>query len=536
MRLMSVFRQNSAVFPSSEDQDPRPGMVALSEVAKDRDLSLELQIKNDAVRQDFCDLIEELRHVEMMREKFTTVVHRFVSNLDELEMLRTENADVKAAYAEERARVEELQRVAAKVEPDLVLLKEAKTGLLAQVQLLSNRVVMLEGDVLRERAERRSLDERLSLRESELGIAQAKLAEFDDVRADERSEIDRLTALLDRQEIELGRAESALQHSEEQRRLLKAVLDEATNQNARLSRQVIELEPSIDHYKMQIVELQSSIEKEKLAKEQVSSDRIEGLELLREELGSATAKVSAAVARAELHERMLAESRQNYREKLEELRASERRSIDLTLQLSNTQRKLEALEKESETMRSKLVQLEQERGRYSAQLEALSTLISQKEAEIKMANDRTVFVSARLEESQRSAKAERDRHDADLSLMRRLFDDEKPAPPVELGRHQLAQHGANADTSQGLAERPALPKASDGLLAFDSRTELAGCEHLSRSGGERSPDPVLAVIEGFGRAGRLDKSANPSLTKPRYEGQVDDDASRIANIVRVAQA
>ncbi len=536
MRLMSVFRQTSELSPESTDHDPRIGLPALGECADEGARSLELQMRSDAVRQDFCELIDDLRQVEMMREKFTSVVKRFVSNLDELELLRGENADIKTAFAAERGRVDELQREAARVEPDLVLLKEAKTGLLAQVQLLSNRVVALEGDVLRERAERRTVDERLALKESELGILQAKLAEFDDDQADERIEIDRLSAQLDRQEIELERTESALQHSEEQRRLLKAVLDEATNQNARLSRQVIELEPSIDHYKMQIVQLQSSIEKEKLAKEQVSSDRIEGLELLREELGSATAKMSAAVARAELHERMLAESRQNYREKLEELRASERRSIDLTLQLSNTQRKLEALEKDSETMRSKLIQLEQERGRYSAQLEALSTIISEKDTEIKMANDRTVFVSARLEESQRAAKAERDRHDADLSMMRRLFEDELPTNAVERGLHQLTQHTTNADYSRVSPERPTLTKLNDGLLAFDSRANLPAVESLPRRPNDRPTDVVLSVIEGFGATARVDKSVDPLLLKRLHDDLVEDDATRDPTIIRVAQA
>ena len=425
MGLISAFRRQSIVtaeFSSVDEQIAeleQPASIDLN------DPILGMAIRNEEIRQEFGGLMEQFQHLDLLKGRLTSSISRFASVVDELEASRREAAELRTAVDLETSRTEELHREIARLEPELAHLTDERASLTAQVKRLSGRVETLEADFERERLDRQGAFDTLTVRSEELAVSRAQVAAFEDEMSAARVELDRLTADLASRDIELERTASALQHAEEHERMLKNLLDVSTSQNARLSRQLSELEPAIERYKAQISQLQSAVEEERYAKEQASVDRIEGLELLRTELKGSNAKLEAALARADTHERMLNESRSNYREKLEELRASERRAIDLSMQLANAQRRSEAAEKESEGAHGRLSTLETERRQYNAHLDALTKALAEKEAEIVMANDRTTFVTARLEESQRAARAERERFESDFTVMTHLFDKER---------------------------------------------------------------------------------------------------------------
>ena len=338
----------------------------------------------------------------------------------------------------------------------------------AQVKRLSGRIEALEIDFENERVSRREVTDTLHLRVEELSLARSQISALENEMSAARIELDRLSADLSSRDIELESTISALQHSTEQERLLKNLLDVSTSQNARLSRNVSELEPFIERYKAQIAQLQSALEAERLAKEQASIERIDGIELLRTELKGTSSKLEAALARADTHERMLNESRNNYREKLEELRSSERRAIDLSMQLANTQRRAEAAEKESEGAHGKLSTLETERRQYDAHLDALTKALAEKDAEIVMANDRTTFVSVRLEESQRTIRTDCERFEIELSSLTQLFDKERTDRTMLEGALQSARRQNQSLNRERLDEEGAF----DGELSVVLKVEL----------------------------------------------------------------
>jgi len=282
-----------------------------------------------------------------------------------------------------------------------------------------------------------------------------KLAAFDEMKADYaalmeevtqvRSQLEQKAAQHASLEVEHESTVSALHHLEAQQRIVKNLLDETTEQNARLSRQLREIEPSTDHYKTQLMQLQSALEAERLAKEQSSLDVMDELERLRSEVKHSEARLEAALARADAHERMLNDSRGNYRDKLDELRLSERRAIDLGIQLTNAQRRAEIAESDQAGIHARLARLETERSQYAARLEAMNRALAEKDAAIVLAQDRTTFVSARLEECQRAARAERDKFEADLTTLKHLF-----GPELD----QLQQNAALDTTWRNQSETP----------------------------------------------------------------------------------
>jgi DNA repair exonuclease SbcCD ATPase subunit len=330
------------------------------------------------VEHDLFELSKQVEQMELLRGKLSSTIAHIDSVVREIDGLRRDNHGLEEACERER--------------------RKAAEGL--------NQIHRLE----------------------------LKLAAFNDIKADYgvlleevaqiRSELEQKATQHASLEVEHESTLSALHHFEVQQRIIKNLLDEATEQNARLSRQLREMEPSHEHYKTQIIQLQAALEAERLAKEQSSLDVVDELEGLRSDVKHSEARLEAALARADAHERMLNDSRANYRDKLDELRLSERRAIDLGIQLTNAQRRAEIAESDQAGLHARLARLETERSQYAARLEAMNRALTEKDAAIVLAQDRTTFVSARLEECQRAARAERDKFEADLATLKHLFEPE----------------------------------------------------------------------------------------------------------------
>lgn len=286
--------------------------------------------------------------------------------------------------------------------------------------------------------------------------ARAQINALQDEISAGRRELDRLSSTLAEREVAYEQVASALRSSEEQGRMLKTLLDESTFQTARLSRTVSELEPMAERLKSQIATLQAAVEAEREAKEKAAIDRVEGLEVLRAELRATTAKLEAATQRAETQEKMLNTARQNYREKLEELRAVERSVIDLTMQLANMTRRAETAEAEKSALHIRVADLETAERSFDLRYEEVSKALTEKETALLLARDQITFESSRLEEAQRMARLERARYEADMVEMARLLDKERVDRTVLEGallsnRRRHIQRGTE-EASEAVAE------------------------------------------------------------------------------------
>ena len=153
---------------------------------------------------------------------------------------------------------------------------------------------------------------------------------------------------------------------------------------------------------------------------------------------------------------MLNTARQNYREKLEELRAVERSVIDLTMQLANMTRRAETAEAEKSALHIRVADLETAERSFDLRYEEVSKALTEKETALLLARDQITFESSRLEEAQRMARLERARYEADMVEMARLLDKERVDRTVLEGallsnRRRHIQRGTE-EASEAVAE------------------------------------------------------------------------------------
>ena len=432
MRLMPSFVRNAS---SELTIDEQSFAVAASaqQVA---------EAPHQALASEYSSLMEQFGQIDLLKSRFSSALSKFGRLSAELDAARVENSELREAYEDECSQSAELRQKLSRMEPELAASGEAKASLIARIERLSVRLEGLEGEVERQKIGHQQVSDALLRKGEELDGAKTHIEFLQEELTSARAELEQSAAQYASREVEFESMASALHHAEAQERLFKNLLDESTEQNARLSRQLRELEPNGVNHKAQIAQLQSALEAERFAKEQASAERMDGLDLLRSELKNANTRLEAALARADAHERMLHDSRANYREKLEELRLSERRAVDLGIQLSNAQRRAELAENENAGAHTRLARLEAERSHFSAHLETMTKALAEKDATIVLAHDRTTFVSARLEESQRAARAERERFEADLAAIAHLFDGERVDRALLDGTVQSArQHG-----------------------------------------------------------------------------------------------
>ena len=160
------------------------------------------------------------------------------------------------------------------------------------------------------------------------------------------------------------------------------------------------------------------------------------------------------------------------------LENSERRAVDLGIQLSNAQRRAEIAENENAGAHTRLARLEAERSHFSAHLETMTKALAEKDATIVLAHDRTTFVSARLEESQRAARAERERFEADLAAIAHLFDGERVDRALLDGTVQRARQQGQISIldAKSVAESTPMIDRGDAVVVPDRAplTAIAG--------------------------------------------------------------
>ena len=438
----------------------------------------EAEAPHKGLASEYSSLMEQFEQIDLLKTKFSAAVSKFVRLSTELDAARLENSELRAGYEGERSLSAELRQKLSRLEPELAASGEAKASLIARIERLSVRLEGLEGEVERQKSGHQEVSDALLRKVEELEGAKTHIDFLQEELASARSELERNAGQYASREVEFESMASALQHAEAQERLFKNLLDESTEQNARLTRQLRELEPNGVNYKAQIAQLQSALEAERFAKEQASAERMDGIDLLRGEMKNANARLEAALARADAHERMLHDSRANYREKLEELRLSERRAVDLGIQLSNAQRRAEIAENENAGAHTRLARLEAERSHFSAHLETMTKALAEKDATIVLAHDRTTFVSARLEESQRAARAERERFEADLAAIAHLFDGERVDRALLDGTVQRARQQGQISIldAKSVAESTPMIDRGDAVVVPDRAplTAIAG--------------------------------------------------------------
>ncbi len=395
--------------------------------------------RNEDIRQGVESLLSRLQDMDLFRAQFQALVSGVATVIDELESTRSKLGEAQGALVAEREGSAEARRRMA----DLV---SAMERLEADHRMLSAERDRLEAAV---RSLEFSLDENgLVMREKEILLADlerdlANETELHRQTAAEnegrRNELERVGLLLASIENDLADQRDRWGVTDDENRTLRTALEEAQNTVQRLNRKLAELEPVIQRLREHNSQLDAAFHAERESNDRARSQASSENERLKAEIGAMQVKLEAVTSRADANERFLSEARRQLRDKLEELRVSERRSIDASLQVNTLQKRLDAAEREAAQAAAKTDEVERSRKLILERSDVLAKAMKNKDSALQKTEQKLQFLTERLEETALRTAKSREQYEQRIGELTELLEKEKTERALAEGALQSAR-------------------------------------------------------------------------------------------------
>jgi chromosome segregation ATPase len=318
----------------------------------------------------------------------------------------------------------------------------------------------------------------LDLRER--GAAKEKLERNLDVEtrqnAAQADEIRRLKEELSSKDESLASQELSLKEASDQWALLSqenATLRE-TSQSLSSSldvanKRIADYETQVDQDKHRIAELDQALAEEQSTHANLRAKHLEHVERSRSEIAALSNTVHAVRGRVDVTNRILDQARSQLREKIDELRAAERRLMENGIQIDSLEKTANSQKDDLAAANERAVSLERVRGTLADQVNGLTESARAKEAALQSATRRIEQLTARVEEAtsgRQRAKEELERRTAALQdeiarlrAERQLADGALEASRAERQQARRAASTIGEGRCEPTAAEPAEPEA-----------------------------------------------------------------------------
>ncbi len=395
--------------------------------------------RNEDLRQGVETLLVRLQEMELFRTQFQSLVGGVAGVIQELETTKSKLGEVQGSLNAERESAGDARRHIAELTAELERLDS------------DHRIVSSERDRLEsliQHVESVAEETSLALREKEISLADferqlnGETERHRQTTAENearREEVERLGNLLSIHENDLAALRDRAGLLDDETRSLKTALEDSQGSVLRLGRRITELEPIIQRLREQNAQLETTLHAERETNDRTRAQSSEEIERLRADMNTMQVKLEAVSSRADANERFLGEARRQLRDKLEELRVSERKTIDGSLQVNTLQKRLEAAEREILQATLKAEEVEKSRKLILERSEALAKSARGKDIALQKTEQKIQFLTERLEDWANRARKEREQYEFRLGELTEQLEKEKTERAIAEGALQSAR-------------------------------------------------------------------------------------------------
>ena len=363
-------------------------------------------MQNETLREQMEEVEYGFGRLEEVRRLFHALLAPMSELLADFESTRTRlhETRLKLGLIEDAHESLNARHSAALEERDQVA--EARNALLRENRELGQRLQRVEAALseaqleLRERGAANEKLQRLLEVETRRSGVQA-----DEIRRlkDELSSKDQALANLELafkaandQGAVLSQENAALRDSSQS---LASDLEAARRRVAENESRLVDCEAEIDQGKHRIAALEQALSEEQSAHANLRAKHLESVERSRSETTSLTNTVHAVRGRVDLTNRLLVQTRGQLREKIEELRAAERRLLESGIQVDALEKSARAHKDDLAAANERIAGTERMRGALIDQVNALNETVRAKEAALQSATRTIEQLTVRLEEA-----------------------------------------------------------------------------------------------------------------------------------------
>jgi chromosome segregation ATPase len=405
-------------------------------------------MRNEALRAQFQQIGDGLACAERTREQFQALLQPLSDMLQEFESCK--------------ARLEELKTRHTLVEDAHAALNARYATIQAEREAVAVAAAGCQRD-------NRELRQRLQRVETALAAAQSDMREGATAREKSERALETESRRAANQANELGRLRGELAARDQSLAKLELALKEATDQGAlavqdnvslresgkaqaeRLEaalRRIAEDEATAERDKQRIAALEQALVDEQGAHANLRAKHLDHVERTRSEISALANSVHAVRGRVEVTSKLLEQTRAQFRDKVEELRAAERRALESDIQINALEKSERALKEDLSAANDRMDGVDRMRATLVDQVNALNEAVRMKDAALQTATRNGETLAARLEDGAavaRRAKEEAERRIAAmqeeiarLRSERQLADGALEASRVERREARLA--------------------------------------------------------------------------------------------------
>jgi chromosome segregation ATPase len=381
-------------------------------------------MQNETLRSQIEEVEHGFEHLDQVKGLFHGLLSPMSELLAEFEATkaRLHEARIKLTFVEDAHEGLSARHAAALEERDIV--SEARNALLRENREMAQRAQRVDAALsetqieLRECSATKDKLERLLDVETRLTGGQG-----DEIRRlkDELSGKDKNLASLELslkvasdQGLLLSQENATLRDSSQG---LSSSLDAASRRIAEYESRVVDYESLVDQGKHRIAALEQALSEEQAAHASLRAKHLELAERSRAEMATLNNTVHAVRGRVEVTNKILDQARGQLREKIEELRAAERRLLENGIQIDGLEKSARSQKEDLAAANERIAGTERMRGALVDQVNSLTDTVRAKDAALQTATRTIEQLTARLEEmasGRQRAKEELERRTATL--------------------------------------------------------------------------------------------------------------------------
>ena len=389
--------------------------------------------------------VASLESIGMHNETLRAQIEGIELGFDHFETVKSSFRGLLSPLSELLSDFEATKKRSHETKMKLDLLQDAHEALSARHRAALGEFDTVVEDRNAQQRENRELHQRAQRFESALGETQTELRDVAAVR----EKLERLLEAQTRQTTahaeEIDRVKTQLVSNDEAianlELLLKAAGDERAllaheNETIReswqslssnfdaVSQRVADCESLIEQGGHRIAELEQTLSAEQAKHANLRSKHLEHIERSRSEIAGLGNTVQAVRGRADVAEKILGEARAQLREKIDELRAAERRLLESGIQIDALEKNVRTLKDDLAAANERIASAERIRFGLADQVTNLGNSLKSREVALQSANSKVEHLTSRLDEAAKAAQREREEWERRLTTLKEAFDRE----------------------------------------------------------------------------------------------------------------
>jgi crescentin len=422
----AVRAQGGAAGNGPEPQDPALTLGAIG-------------MEDELIRSRISHMVERLEDVATLKSDFAALLEPIAAFGAEYPQLRAKLLETEAMLAREREGHASLGQQIRTIRSENVKLQDQLSALNAHNQELSARTKEQEAALM---AVRRDLREKevlaADLERQVKGEAERANALVDE-NAALRKEAQASDAVLARYERELADARQSIEMLDHDNRTLRTASNEQATRLAALDSAHTDREHELEAARQQVADLETKLKAEQTLRHRLEAVGESERATARNNIANLEMKVQGLTSRLGVTEKLLNSTRDQLREKTEELKTAERTVREAIIGKSNLERRLEALQAEVSQTAAAAEAAQRARAELADRAEELAKGLEARETSISRLEHRGQMLLDRIDQLTADFGAERQGFEARIATLSEELQREKSERAIAQGALEMAR-------------------------------------------------------------------------------------------------